>query len=308
MINQEIKKILTERKNNAEQLANNNLQYAFSLNGFKEKYDNLKFKQIQNAKAKVYGNAQIFDKEINSLEKEIEIFLAKHKDNKRKITFADLSPKYTCQKCKDNGYDSLGNECECVKAIKTHILNFKEKLNTFANCDYSIFENKKIPALFQRFEIWANKKNKEKTNLVVLGPSGTGKTFFCQCLASEFIKQGKYTLYKTAFAMNQDFLKYHTTFTEDKYKFIEPYINCDVLIIDDLGSEQIFKNTTVEYLYLVLNERVQNRKITIINSNLEQNDFFSKYGERCTSRILNKEISYVVVFEQSDLRRRSKKA
>jgi len=121
-------------------------------------------------------------------------------------------------------------------------------------------------------------------------------------LASELIKQNKFVVYTTAFEMNNDFLKYHTTFNEEKMKYLSKYLECDALVIDDLGSEPVYKNVTLEYLYLVLNQRMTEQKIIILNTNLMLSELRDKYGERNFSRLINKRQNILVEFENEDLR------
>ena len=109
-------------------------------------------------------------------------------------------------------------------------------------------------------------------------------------------------LYTTAFTMSQNLLKYHTTFDTSKESILSPYLECDVLIIDDLGSEPIFKNVSEEYLYLILNQRLFEQKPVIISTNLTLSEIQDRYGERIFSRLVSKNVSKLFKIENSDLR------
>ena len=81
-----------------------------------------------------------------------------------------------------------------------------------------------------------------------------------------------------------------------------PYLDCDLLAIDDLGTEAIYKNVTLEYLYMVINERQIAGKHTLITSNLSVNRLAERYGERIASRILDKKTCYAAEFSGKDIR------
>ena len=106
----------------------------------------------------------------------------------------------------------------------------------------------------------------------------------------------------TAFGLNNTSLKYHTTFDNTKSSILEPLLTCDVLVIDDLGTEPINKNVTLEYLYLVINERQLAGKPTIITTNLTPDGVINRYGERIFSRINNKLISLNIKLDGQDMR------
>ena len=139
-------------------------------------------------------------------------------------------------------------------------------------------------------------------NIIISGASGVGKSFLLECMLSELIKQKKYVLYTTAFTMSQNLLKYHTTFDTSKESILSPYLECDVLIIDDLGSGPIFKNVSEEYLYLILNQRLFEQKSVIISTNLTLSEIQDRYGERILSRLVSKNVSKLFKIENSDLR------
>ena len=106
----------------------------------------------------------------------------------------------------------------------------------------------------------------------------------------------------TAFGFVENMRAYHTTFDDSKESYLSPVLDCDLLVIDDLGTESILKNITLEYLYLVLNERMISGKHTLVTTNLTPNDLASRYGERTASRLFDKRVAYAVPFPDEDLR------
>jgi DNA replication protein DnaC len=148
---------------------------------------------------------------------------------------------------------------------------------------------------------WCNTKN-NKINILLSGYTGTGKTFLIECIANELIKKNKLVLFSSSFNMNNTFLNYHISFDPNRDQIIKPYLESQVLIIDDLGTEPMIKNVTCEYLYLILNERLLNNLPTIITTNLDMNDILTHYGERIFSRLANKKISILIKLDNEDIR------
>ena len=93
---------------------------------------------------------------------------------------------------------------------------------------------------------------------------------------------------------------------EEKEYMLDPYINTDILFLDDLGSENKINNVTNEYLYLIINERMQNGKKTVITTNLDFAQIQESYGERIFSRLMHKQQSLKIYFDGRDLRIKNK--
>ena len=89
---------------------------------------------------------------------------------------------------------------------------------------------------------------------------------------------------------------------DDKNDIIEPLITCDFLFIDDLGTEPVYKNVTIEYLFLILNERLNLNKHTIITTNLSLKEIKEHYGDRLFSRIINKDTNLTLELSGKDKR------
>ena len=89
---------------------------------------------------------------------------------------------------------------------------------------------------------------------------------------------------------------------EEKEEILIPYINSDIVFIDDLGTENKINNVTNEYLYLIINDRMQSHKKTIITTNLGFEQIQATYGERIFSRLMHKKYSRKINFPGTDLR------
>ena len=79
--------------------------------------------------------------------------------------------------------------------------------------------------------------------------------------------------------------------------------DCDLLVIDDLGSEPVYKNVTEEYLLMIINRRAANEFPTIITTNLTQEQLLDRYGDRTLSRINDKRRGIFLELKGEDLRR-----
>lgn len=218
-----------------------------------------------------------------------------------------LKPHYTCELCKDTGRLN-GADCKCLKAEMSKELIKLSGIDTsmFAKFsdDYSIFENpeqmKMLYDKMKKFIIDIHKTNID--TVLFVGDTGVGKTHLMECMTNFALENGILTKYTTAFNFNQDMLRYHCSKLEDKETIIEPYLNSEILFMDDLGSENKIKNVTNEYLYLILNERMLNHKKTVISTNLDFEQIQDVYGERIFSRLMHKKQSLKLKIEGKDLR------
>lgn len=227
------------------------------------------------------------------------------------LTEADLEPKYECTKCEDLGF--IGSKmCDCYKKRRNDEIMKKcgldlNKNATFEGFDTKICKSEKhantLLKLKNKLEEWSNKfPNVKKKNILISGTPGGGKTYLTQCLANEMLKKNCSVCFVSAFDMNNMFLKYHTTFDINKNSYLEPLIQSDLLFVDDLGTEPIMKNVTLNYLFVVLSERERFGKPMIVSTNLLPENILDRYGERIYSRLTSKLNSMVVYVEGDDLR------
>ena len=296
-----VKNKIRERKKLAEDIAEKNLNTALSNTEFKELYR--KERELISVLAKKMAFGEKVDmSELNDIKEKEKTAL-----EKIKLSLEDLKPKYACNICNDTGiYEN--NFCECVKAEMSKNLlektGYKKDLQSFEKSNFDLFdkETKDDTIMFyDKMKQWCNKDSKIK-NILICGATGIGKTYLLECMTNELISNNKYAIMTTAFNLNQNFLKYHTTFNESKIEFLEPYLDCDVLLIDDLGTEPILNNVTLDYLYLVINQRNIENKAIVISTNLDIEELMQRYGERITSRLINKQTSIAYKMQNSDLR------
>lgn len=213
-----------------------------------------------------------------------------------------LELQYTCADCKDTGYIGL-NKCHCFqKAIvdllytQSNLQEILEKEN-FSTCCLDYYSRSHIDPQTGRssrdaMEIALRKCHEfvdtfsdDFRNILLYGDTGVGKTFLSHCIAKELIESSRSVIYFSASQLfdalaKTAFSKKDETDTDNANHIYD----CDLLIIDDLGTELVNSFTTSQ-LFICLNERILRRKATIISTNLSLEDIKSIYSERVFSRI-----------------------
>lgn len=259
------------------------------------------------------GKAEAYRGKTSELKKNLKEVKASKKAFLKKLglTESDLSPKYECTKCKDVGF--VGTiPCECYtravneKIIKKSGFDFDHSVSfdTF-NFDIAKSETQKnvLSKVKSNLTKWCNKYPETPIKTIVLsGKTGVGKTYASECIASYFFDKNCSVCFITAFQINEMFLKYHTTFDSSKTSILVPLTECDLLVIDDLGTEPIINNVTINYLYLILAEREKSKKATVITTNLTETNLKDNYGDRIHSRLLDKFSSIFFKISGDDLR------
>ena len=119
---------------------------------------------------------------------------------------------------------------------------------------------------------------------MIYGDTGVGKTFLTHCIAKELLDRSFFVLYFTSFDLFDLLSK--NTFQKDRQSAdMASFIyDCDLLIIDDLGTE-LTNSFVSSQLFCCINERIMNKKATIISTNLTMEDFLDTYSERTFSRV-----------------------
>jgi DNA replication protein DnaC len=220
-----------------------------------------------------------------------------------KINEEKLTPKYSCEKCNDTGIINK-KVCECYKKIYSilFIEYFNIDINSFYNFNQAkIFDfNKKYFCEFQKY--CDNFPNNKIKTLTFLGNTGTGKTFLAQCIASELINRNYNVIYISSFNLINILKEYHYSFSLNTKELLNVLIDCDMLIIDDLGSEPLEKNVTIEYILNILNERQFSNKHTLYTTNLNNAEIIDRYNERFFDRLNDKNTSKSIMLHNNNFR------
>lgn len=217
---------------------------------------------------------------------------------------------YSCKKCSDTGFIDGVKMCSCFREglIKATIASsgmgkLLEK-QSFDNFDLSLYDESCRDKMAKTLELakeYVRTFGKGGGNLVLAGKTGTGKTHISSAIAKEIIERGYDVIYDSAQNIVSDFEsdKFRSGYKSEEPKG-EKYLECDLLIIDDLGTE--FSSAfTVSCLYNLLNTRQNKGLSTIISTNLSPEELASKYEDRIYSRIIGS-AARILSFVGRDLR------
>lgn len=227
-----------------------------------------------------------------------------------------LDMTYRCPICRDTGYvgETPVRFCECFET-RLRLRQYED--GSMAGVDEQNFERfnlnvfpeaegqrKQIMGIRDLCESYSNQfPDLLMRNLLLTGTGGLGKTFLLNCIFERVTSRGfsavRITAFKMLEAMRQQYLG-----NDDKFDGFITLIDAPLLLIDDLGTEQMMRNITVEYLFTLLNERIVNRRPTVIATNLTPTQIKERYGERVASRMLDKNVCRTVLFKGKDLRQR----
>lgn len=204
-----------------------------------------------------------------------------------------LSPVFNCPDCRDTGYIDQ-ERCHCLKKkiievfySQSHIKSVLEKEN-FTSLTYKYYnesEKAQMEAYIKRARDFVDTFDSSFNNLLMFGKVGAGKTFLSNCIAKELLDQGHSVIYFTAYQLFE--LIAQITFNRDAAESsdINDILECDLLIIDDLGAERP-NSFTISQFFLILNERLQRKRSVVISTNLDPSQLRDTYSERSISRIL----------------------
>lgn len=205
-----------------------------------------------------------------------------------------LEPIYDCADCKDTGYID-GEKCHCFKQQMISILyeqsNIHEMLKTenFSRLSYEYYSGEDL-ATFEKAvascKSFIQDFDKEYRNLFFYGTVGCGKSFLSGCVAKELIESGHSIIYFSSIGLFEFLSRYSFDYKnkENLYNAFEDLYNCDLVIIDDLGTE-VTNSFVTSQLFSCLNERHIRKKSTIISTNLSLGELRDRYSDRIFSRI-----------------------
>lgn len=225
-----------------------------------------------------------------------------------------LEPEYTCADCKDTGY--IGQKkCHCLnqrilkmlysKSNVGEILD-KENFNTLSLDYYTDAEMEIMDPIIKKCKDYVENFDKGHENLIFTGKPGVGKTFLSNCIAKSLLDKGHSVIYFTSVQLFDTLSTYTYSYdySEESVSMREDICSCDLLIIDDLGTENT-TNFVLSKLFYILNERDIRGNATIISTNLVLKDISERYSERVFSRFIGK---YTWIKPDiSDIRFKSKK-
>lgn len=211
------------------------------------------------------------------------------------------SPRYECPKCRDSGYVGI-RMCICMRRKLTEAgmmssgLGSLMKTQSFENFSLDYYKND--PAAFarmqdnlQKIRVYATnfggpEWGKIAHNMLFFGGTGLGKTHLSTSIARVVIEHGHDVFYNSAVGMLADFetQRFGNSAVLGDADNTSRYTTCDLLILDDLGTELV-NQFTLSVLYTVINTRMNLAKATIISTNLTAAELRKTYSDRITSRL-----------------------
>lgn len=259
---------------------------------------------IEASKAVLSGGDAAF--EIKKLKEKNKVLKDELSGILKKAGFPEdyLEIKYNCEKCSDEGFID-GKMCSCMKdMLKKESYN---RLNKMSPLELSSFDNfsldyylktspedkqspyNRMSLIYNFCRKYASKFQKTSPSLLFTGRTGLGKTHLSLAIASEVINRGFAVIYGSSQSIvskmeKERFQSYGENGESEKH-----FINCDLLIIDDLGTEFI-SSYSVAAIYNIINSRIMMNKATIISTNLTMRELEKNYTERLVSRMIGNNI------------------
>ena len=230
-----------------------------------------------------------------------------------------LEPVYTCPVCHDTGYtgEPVRRMCRCMEARSQELLTGALGLNadgdqSFEAWDDNVYPDQLLPGapFTQREQMRMARRSCEALAdrwpggpvrlLLITGESGLGKTYLLHCMARRLLERGPKALMVSSYrALEAARKAYFGQGEED----LAALMACDVLLVDDLGSEPLLQNITVEQLYNLINERSLAGHVTALCSNLSLPEIRARYTERVASRLSDRSRAQVIALRGEDIRR-----
>lgn len=235
-----------------------------------------------------FQNEQI-DQEIECISKEKTDLLTSHG-----FPIDYLAPIYLCSDCKDTGYIDR-EKCHCFKQAQIKLLYQQSNIHkviqqdNFSSLSHSFYQGEDLNRFIQAEQ--AAKKfvsdfNLDYQNLFFYGTVGTGKSFLSGCIAKELLDQGYSVLYFSAASLFEQISKFTFDYKskENSSHLLHDLYHCDLLIIDDLGTE-LTNSFVSSSFFTCINERHIRKCATVISTNLSLEELSLRYSERIFSRI-----------------------
>lgn len=221
----------------------------------------------------------------------------------------DFEPRYFCRKCRDAGYVD-GRMCTCLRdLLRTESYRQLNSLTPLSLSSFEDFSLKYYPderrdgkpsdREIMRDTLgfcisYARDFSLSSPNLILTGGTGLGKTHLSLAIAREAIQKGYGVVYSSVSSLVRKLESEHFGRDGDSGDTGSLLESCDLLILDDLGTE--FRSSfSVAAIYGVVNTRLLLRRPTVISTNLSTKEIVDYYSERFASRIIGsyKRVSFV---------------
>lgn len=260
---------------------------------------------------KIFGEAmkgrEGLDERINKLKAENEEL----RNVRAQILIANGYPadyssvRYECERCRDTGF--IGTKmCDCMKqkliAAGYESSGIGRLMRTQSFETFNLEKCRQSPEQYNSMRLVFNESKKfaesfepgNGQNLLFLGTTGLGKTHLSTSIAKVVIERGFDVFYDTFQNIIRELEKEHFGRSEEANEYTGRLFGCDLLIIDDLGTE-LTNQFTISALYNLINTRLNSSRSMIINTNLRGEDILPRYGDRIASRIFGEFSAYVFI-------------
>ncbi|MFG6374144.1 MAG: ATP-binding protein [Oscillospiraceae bacterium] len=248
------------------------------------------------------ANLEDIDTQIQKTQEQLEGLMAAAGINE-----ADLQPPYTCLVCSDRGFVD-GKICSCRQAVLNQLV-YEQLCDvsparecSFQNFNLGYYDQGIRPLMGRVVEScqrYVRDFGPNSKNLLFMGTTGLGKTHLSLAIAEGVAHKGHLVMYVSAPHLMDELERGKFQKDEAALEFREIIFGCDLLVIDDLGTEMVTSYTRSE-VYDLVNTRLNTSHPTIINTNLTLQQIEGIYTSRVYSRIAG--MFAVVEFKGRDIR------
>lgn len=223
-----------------------------------------------------------------------------------------LELRYFCKKCRDTGFigNAVKKPCTCYLQ-RVSARDFASGCfcpdQSFENFDLNVFRDPRQRGIMKKARTICEQyadglpNRAETQNLLLMGRPGLGKTYLVNCIALRALQRSVRVLKITSYHLIGRVLK-----AIREGKNVDDLMNISVLCVDDLGTEPMMTNVTREYIFSILNERLNSGLHTVFATNLSFESIQELYGERVFSRLVSPKLCKVLLLEGEDIRLLSK--
>ena len=220
-----------------------------------------------------------------------------------------LEEHYRCPVCRDTGYvgDAPARFCACFERRLAMGEQGGQGAQTFETFNAAFApeeggQRSRLVEVKNELENFADRYPDTRWhNIMLMGAGGLGKSFLLNCVYERVSSRGFPVMRTTAYRMFDAMRRRHVGEVEDAEGFTA-LLETPFLLVDDLGTEPIMRNITVEYLFLLVNERKESGKLTMFTTNLNGERTQERYGERVFSRLFDRSDTLTMRLEGKDLR------
>ena len=299
-IKTEYNRHIEKEKEKIESRKNNILLENPEIKNIQDKINQLDYQRVQLVLNGEISGIEKITKEIKSLEK-----LKDKKIKELNLPKDYLEIKYKCEICKDKGYIKENGKSIRCKCVTQRLLNDRynnsnltHNNETFENFNLKFYSNEKgnmeksprenmkeILDISKYFVENFGQTDSKIKNIFFSGKTGLGKTYLSNAIAKELINKGFTIFYQTAPVMLDELMLKKFGDNDEYYNMLNQINTVDLLIIDDLGSENLSESKMKE-IFAIINNRLIQNKSTLISSNLTLQNLSDSYEDRIFSRIV----------------------